>query len=55
MEFVRGDTLREIIDKLEAGDPDYERQFPLPRLVELFAKVCDAVAYAHSRNVVHLD
>ncbi len=55
MEYVRGDTLREIIDKLEAGDPDYEKRFPLPRLVELFSKVCDAVAYAHSRNVVHLD
>jgi len=55
MEFVHGDTLRDIVEKLKEGDPDYERRFPLSRLLELFVKVCDAVAYAHSRNVVHLD
>lgn len=55
MEFVHGSTLKEIVDKLETGDPDYERRFPRLRLLELFVKICDAVAYAHSRNVVHLD
>lgn len=55
MEYVRGDTLREIVEKLDAQDPGYMKRFPLPRLLELFTKVCDAVSYAHSRNVVHLD
>jgi serine/threonine protein kinase len=55
MEFIHGDTLKDIIEKLDAGDAVYEQRFPLPRLLELFVKLCDAVAYAHSRNVVHLD
>ena len=55
MEFIHGDTLREIVEKLKAGNPVYEQRFPLFRLLELFVIVCDAVDYAHSRNVVHLD
>ncbi|VGO23169.1 serine/threonine protein kinase [Pontiella sulfatireligans] len=55
MEYVHGDTLKEIIRKLQAGDESYIRRFPLPRLLELFVKICDAVAYAHSRGVLHLD
>ncbi len=55
MEFVHGDTLKDIIEKLERGVEEYVRRYPLPRLLELFVKACDAVAYAHSRNVMHLD
>lgn len=28
---------------------------PLEELLEIFLKVCDAVAYAHSKNILHLD
>ena len=55
MQFIHGDTLHEVIEKLKAGDSDYLQRFPLSRLLELFIRICDAVAYAHSRNVLHLD
>jgi tRNA A-37 threonylcarbamoyl transferase component Bud32 len=55
MEYIHGDTLKDIVRKLQAGDGSYIRRFPLSRLLELFVKICDGVAYAHSRSVLHLD
>lgn len=55
MELVRGDTLQRILQQLCAGDETYRREYPLDRLLGIFQKVGDAIAYAHSRNVLHLD
>lgn len=33
----------------------HSNKTPLRELLEVFIKVCDAVAYAHSRGVIHLD
>lgn len=52
MKEVHGRTLTDIIDEVAAGDdhPWSER-----RRLEVFQKICEAVAYAHSRGVVHCD
>ncbi len=55
MEFVRGDDLQEIVNKLKNEDSVYRVRYPRERLLEIFIKVCDAVSYAHSRGVAHLD
>jgi serine/threonine protein kinase len=55
MELITGDTLRKIITRLRKNDPDYLKNYPLSTLLEMYLKVCDAIAYAHSRNVLHLD
>ncbi|VGO18668.1 serine/threonine protein kinase [Pontiella sulfatireligans] len=55
MELVPGDSLKDIIQKLKDGDASYKTQYPLETLLGIFNKVCDAVAYAHSCNVLHLD
>lgn len=55
MELVQGDSFQDIIDNLRKGDTSYRARYPLATLLSLFNKVCDAVAYAHSRNVLHLD
>lgn len=60
MKEVHGRTLREIIAQLHAGrrggnftpTPD---GWTFKRLVDAFRTVCDAVAFAHSRGVVHRD
>ena len=55
MEHLTGDTLGLVIKQLAAGDDAYIKRFPRSALLDIFARICDAVAYAHSRNVIHLD
>jgi serine/threonine protein kinase len=55
MELVPGDSLKSIIRKLREGDAAYVEKYTLKSLLNIFEKVCDAIAYAHSRNVLHLD
>ena len=55
MEHLTGDTLGYIIKKLATGDEGYKRQYSRSALLDIFSRICDAVAYAHSRNIIHLD
>jgi serine/threonine-protein kinase len=52
MKLVRGETLTELIHAADykASNPD-----KLLPVVEVFRKVCDALAFAHSRGVIHRD
>ena len=51
--FVEGDSLAGLLDALAAGgDTDAPRP-SLAALIVVFQKICDAVAYAHTRGVVH--
>ena len=53
MKFLEGQTLEETL----IAD-DYSQQnksYTLTELLEIFKKVCNAVAYAHSKAVIHLD
>jgi len=55
MELKVGDSLAGILKKLKARDADYRERYPLEVLLDIFVKICDAVAYAHSQGVLHLD
>jgi tRNA A-37 threonylcarbamoyl transferase component Bud32/tetratricopeptide (TPR) repeat protein len=55
MELIPGDSLKKIIRKLREGDEAYKQNYPMDTLLNMYLKICDAVAYAHSRNVLHLD
>ncbi|EMI55633.1 serine/threonine-protein kinase [Rhodopirellula sallentina] len=53
MEFKRGQSLKGIIQDLSEGKRTEE--FPLRTRLGWFLRICEAVAYAHSRRVLHLD
>jgi WD40 repeat protein/serine/threonine protein kinase len=63
MRFIEGETLRDAIDRFHQGDSSAPRSRPRPgdrelafrRLLRSVIDACNAVAYAHSRGVVHRD
>lgn len=55
MKYVQGDNLGKILDSLAQNDPEYIDKYPLIRLLNIFLRVCDGVAFAHSKGVIHRD
>ena len=55
MKRVTGRTLKDILNDLKNGRKETEAEFPLNRLVNILQRVCDALAYAHSKGVIHRD
>lgn len=55
MKLISGRTLREILKEIRDGNEDTIERFPISRLLTIFQKICDGIAYAHSMNVIHRD
>lgn len=55
MKFVQGETLKDILEHIRQGDRETIDKYSLSQLLNLFLKVCDAVAFAHAKGVVHRD
>ncbi|MEZ6036454.1 MAG: protein kinase [Planctomycetota bacterium] len=49
MDLVRGRTLREVIAELHAGEGERSRA------LEVLQRVCEAIAFAHDKRVIHRD
>jgi WD40 repeat protein/serine/threonine protein kinase len=54
MRFIKGDNLREAVRRFHDGSPRFD-SVELRELLRRFIDVCNAVAYAHSRGVLHRD
>lgn len=54
MKLVKNKTLATILKKIRIN-PAYRRIYPHQVLLEIFVKICEAIAYAHSKGVLHLD
>jgi len=55
MKLIQGKTLQKILKQLAAGEPETTGAFTLQRLLEIFRKVCDGVAFAHAKGYLHRD
>jgi tRNA A-37 threonylcarbamoyl transferase component Bud32 len=55
MRLLRGEDLGTIQQKTLQGDSGYVRTYTREHLLGVFLKLCDAMIYAHSQGVLHLD
>jgi len=55
MKALRGETLGEILKKLQSGDSACAAKYTRTHLLNIFMEVCNAINYAHSKGVIHLD
>ena len=53
MKLVEGRTLEAVLEVLKRGEPDDRRKYTLFRLLRIIQDVCQAIAFAHSRGVIH--
>jgi len=55
MDLKLGDSLADIVRKLNENQGDYRITYSLEKLLDIFIKICDAVSYSHSQGILHLD
>ena len=55
MELLQGRNLSSILKDLSHGDPKTLEEFNRTSLLHIFTTICDAISYAHSKGVLHLD
>ena len=55
MKLLGGENLQDIISKLAKNESEYHKIYDKNKLLDIFLKICDAVSFAHSKGVIHLD
>ena len=55
MKHVQGEALGTILRQVMEGNEDYVKKYSRYTLLTIFRKVCDAIACAHSKNIIHRD
>jgi eukaryotic-like serine/threonine-protein kinase len=52
MKLIEGRNLSDLILEAKENKSD---EYSLQKILDIFLKICDAIAFAHSRHVIHLD
>jgi serine/threonine-protein kinase len=55
LKLIQGQTMAELVDKLSAGDQAAHAEFPFHRRLQIAIALCDALEYAHERDILHRD
>ena len=55
MKYLRGRPLDKVIKKLRGGDAETAAYYTLFRRLQIFNRVCNAIDFAHSHGICHLD
>ncbi len=55
MKLLTGDSLQTVLKELRKGNREYLDRYPINARLNIFLKICDAIRYAHSKSIVHLD
>ncbi|MCH2204959.1 MAG: protein kinase [Lentisphaerales bacterium] len=55
MELKNGGSLEDILAERKERNSEYLQSFSRNDLLEVFLKICDAIAFAHFKEVIHLD
>lgn len=60
MKFINGENLADYLERIRKqykseGINKFNENHSLRKRIEIFLRTCDAVSYAHSRNVMHCD
>jgi len=55
MKMLSGEPLSMVIDKLKNKTKGYAKKYNLHHRLRIFIKICNAVAFAHSKGIIHLD
>jgi serine/threonine-protein kinase len=55
MKLIDGEPLIDVLQQIEFGNAVYKQKYDAFALLGIFRKVCDAVAFAHSRGIIHRD
>jgi len=54
MKLLRGKTLEQLIQDLKDGKLN-RKKFDLQRMLRIYVKICNAIAFGHSKSIIHLD
>lgn len=55
MKYLHGQSLDQLLRKLKKGDPESISRYGLEKLLQIFTRICNAIEFAHSRGICHLD
>ena len=55
MKLVKGRSLSDVINHLRIGDKDIRRTYNHLARLRLFQRICQGLAYAHAKGVIHRD